>query len=1105
MSAAAEELAALEAPPPLADYFVVVGLNDEQHPSAQIWDAVRNEGHVCEVATVTARDADGAAAAGWVVCKQTPTGRNATVNFRGMFPDDIFLCYRKGQGEPITDVMVVHEERGEIIPPGFHAVAPYGLSADDTDVYDLSQKTVDRQVVLCVSRALNRLPLREIAVVRKEKEGYGVSEEYSVDGRGLNLKSYGRDSFVAIARVPQVCYTAEPTVLTQFPETPRPHCPMPGGDVSLFCMPTGVNIAHHFGPPLPTFFSFCLTVTEEGQRMYGCCVTFYEPLQRRLGSGRELGDDDEYAIDLYVPKCMCLLSRWPFFDAFREFLVLVFTLSQGPNKVSIERRLYHLLYATPMPTYGTTIRVPLESSLINFKRPPTVDFPLYDTSMMPLFRCLDIDNVLLLFRVMLLEQKIVMHSKHKSLLLPAAETLCAIIFPFKFQHVYIPVMPTALADYLQAPVPYLIGMPTNEISEVVGTLDVELVTVVDLDHNSVRVGTTIDLPDLPLHLEDVLRRELQLCASIFEPNDPDLENADLAFAGGGLLDRGVHTVNGEPFESRNVRSAFLRFFLSIMQDYRSCLRLPFLTNDLTNFDNPNQAELFANELFISYHHAQWRPFIEKLLETQSFMRFVEERTFPSTRPWDFVFFDRCIDTGVHDPSEGRRQRIFSATNIDEAATVSVDQTEAGGQIYTYRPLVLKPERFKFSEAAAKAEPLVAAGADSAVGMQMVNGTCDFEPTPVVGLDTATMQNTEVVTDLAKREAGAAVRRKLERPHSHTVESIALETGKSLPQTVHACWFLLYCSYVRRKSEKAAQEAIVLAKTAQAEKLALRRSEAAKERGESVASGEGVGVSTPKDIGLTRQERLDAMKEEREDANDSRTASASKGLHVSFDVISQMHDAGLMVPNLCYRSLMEMCSHSKLSDTAKLICEKMKKDDELDMDTICYNAFVNAIMEDDQDHFASTSFKTFRPYRCLPDHTDPSHQSASDTRTSSEVELCLCMKDGVQLDDEDEALALAVWGVEASPYDDSLSLPSLYIEVTECRTQHGVQQRGRYAFVSPFTLVAELEALLAHWGDSLVTVVTPATELQPEMETPHLRLRQEHPTVSYRLISRTHCR
>jgi pentatricopeptide repeat protein len=1065
---AAQDGAALESPPPLADYFVVVGLNEEQHPSSKIWDAVKREGHVCEICTVNVRDADAAAAEGWVVCRQTPTGRSATVNFRGMFPEDVFLCYRKGQGEPITDVMVVHEERGEAIPAGFLAVAPYGLAAGDDGVYDLSQKSSDRQVVLCASRALNRLPLRDLAVVRKEKEGFGVSADYSVDGRGLNLKSYGRDSFVAIARVPQVCYTAEPSVLCQFPETPRPECPMPGGDVSLFCMPTGVNIAHHFGPPLPTFFSFCLTVTEEGQRMYGCCVTFYEPLQRRLGSARELEDDDEYAIDLYTPKCMCLLSRWPFFDAFREFLVLVFTLSQGPNAVSIERRLYHLLYATPMPSYGTTIRVPLESSLIKFKRPPTVDFPLYDTSMMPLFRCLDIDNVLLLFKVMLLEQKIVMHSKHKSLLLPAAETLCAIIFPFKFQHVYIPVMPTALADYLQAPVPYLIGMPTNEISEMVGTLDVELVTVVDLDRNSVRVGTTIDLPDLPTHCEDVLRRELQLCASIFEPDDPDLENADLAFAGGGLLDRGVHTVDGEPFESRNVRSAFLRFFLSILRDYRCCLRLPFLTPTFENIANPNQAELFADGQFRTHHHPpQSRPFIDKLLETQSFMRFVEERTFPSTRPWDFVFFDQCIDTGVHDPPEGRRQRIFSVNNIDEAAAAVAGSEEE--ESYSYRPFVLKQENFKLSEA-------------EAAEMRKKSGTGDVGVTPIVGLDTVTMQDTEAVADRARRAAGEAARRKLERP----ADVVGYETAKSLPEIIHGCWFLLYRSYVRRKSEKAAQGAIAEAKAVQAEKVKAKAAE---------------GVQ------LTRQERVDALKEEREEADDSRTASASKGLHVSFEIISQMHEAQLKVHSLCYRSLMEICGHSKLADTAKLVFEDMMRN-ELVPDTISYNAFVNAIMAD-EDQFAAAKFKAFRPYRCLPDQTDNAGASGAAAGGSADekglggpasakerkVELRLCTEDGLQLGAEDEALALAVWGVDASIYDDCLCLPPLFITVKEAATEEeeGEQEAAatttttrRYAFVSPFTLSAELEGLLAHWGDSLVTVVALETEL--------LRLRQEHPTV-----------
>ena len=44
------------------------------------------------------------------------------------------------------------------------------------------------------------------------------------------------------------------------------------------------------------------------------------------------------------------------------------------------------------------------------------------------------------------------------------------------------------------------------------------------------------------------------------------------------------------------------------------------------------------------------------------------------------------------------------------------------------------------------------------------------------------------------------------------------------------------------------------------------------------------------------------------------------------------------------------------------------------------------------------------------------------------------------------------------------------------------------FVSPFTLVEEIEGLLAHWTDSLLTAVDP-------VQSHVIRLRQEHPTVS----------
>ena len=42
----------MEAPAPLADYFVVVGLDEQEHPPADIWAKVRRDGHICEIQVV---------------------------------------------------------------------------------------------------------------------------------------------------------------------------------------------------------------------------------------------------------------------------------------------------------------------------------------------------------------------------------------------------------------------------------------------------------------------------------------------------------------------------------------------------------------------------------------------------------------------------------------------------------------------------------------------------------------------------------------------------------------------------------------------------------------------------------------------------------------------------------------------------------------------------------------------------------------------------------------------------------------------------------------------------------------------------------------------
>ena len=43
-------------------------------------------------------------------------------------------------------------------------------------------------------------------------------------------------------------------------------------------------------------------------------------------------------------------------------------------------------------------------------------------------------------------------------LMLVAESLCVLLFPFSWPHVYVPVLPASLAHFLDAPVPYLMGV-----------------------------------------------------------------------------------------------------------------------------------------------------------------------------------------------------------------------------------------------------------------------------------------------------------------------------------------------------------------------------------------------------------------------------------------------------------------------------------------------------------------------------------------------------------------------------------------------------------------------------------------------------------------------
>ncbi len=114
--------------------------------------------------------------------------------------------------------------------------------------------------------------------------------------------------------------------------------------------------------------------------------------------------------------------------------------------------------------------------------------------------CLPPTPLALLFIAALLEQKIILSSSRRSVLLSTTVALSALLHPLKWSHLLVPLVPSSLAgDLIQYPAPFILGVPSqdSENADLLGNLPRD-VTLVDLD-----VGRVILAPEFGMDNEMV--------------------------------------------------------------------------------------------------------------------------------------------------------------------------------------------------------------------------------------------------------------------------------------------------------------------------------------------------------------------------------------------------------------------------------------------------------------------------------------------------------------------------------------------------------------------------------------------------------------------------
>ncbi|KAL3744675.1 hypothetical protein ACJRO7_013876 [Eucalyptus globulus] len=205
---------------------------------------------------------------------------------------------------------------------------------------------------------------------------------------------------------------------------------------------------------------------------------------------------------------------------------------------------------------------------------------------------LRLENVLTLFAGALLEKQIVVVCSNLGILSALVLSVIPLIRPYQWQSLLMPVLPNDMLEFLDAPVPYVVGIK-NKTSEVQSKI--ANVILVDANKNQVKSPS---IPQLPRHKE------------LFSSLSP--YHAKLV--GESFLGR-----KRPMYECTDVQIEAAKGFLAVLRSYLDSLCSNLRSHTITNVQsNDDKVSLLLKESFIDSFNYRDRPFMKLFVDTQLF-------------------------------------------------------------------------------------------------------------------------------------------------------------------------------------------------------------------------------------------------------------------------------------------------------------------------------------------------------------------------------------------------------------------------------------------------------------------------------------------------------
>ncbi|XP_034029237.1 DENN domain-containing protein 2C [Thalassophryne amazonica] len=346
--------------------------------------------------------------------------------------------------------------------------------------------------------------------------------------------------------------------------------------IPKFCFPDCEDWKPSAHVPSETF-SFVLT-GEDGSRWFCYCRKILPS-----GKGKQL------------PEVHCVVSKLGCFNLFAKILEEV----ERRREISpaLVYPFMRSVMEAPFPAPGRTVTVKIflpgsGNEVLTLCRPE--DSRLEHVDFDTLLQCLSVGNLLQVFASLLLERRVIMVADKLSVLSRCGHAALALLYPFTWQHTFVPVLPASMLDISCSPTPFLIGVLAPCLPQLL-ELPIEEVLIVDLctDRLVVQLGDEDCI--LPSKLHAALQQVLDERKDILAQGDADGDQqADL---------------------SSLVSEAFVRFFIELVGHY---------PHHMVESSGGNRE--FQRDSFRKSHPSRGvRQFLQLFMDTQMFAGFVQDK------------------------------------------------------------------------------------------------------------------------------------------------------------------------------------------------------------------------------------------------------------------------------------------------------------------------------------------------------------------------------------------------------------------------------------------------------------------------------------------------